>query len=81
MTVYITKYALTQGILWREVQQSELAPKMVTCINGHGQRECFHKPYWHTTRSAARKHAETMRMRKIVSLDFQIKKLESLTFA
>jgi hypothetical protein len=84
MKAYITKYALTVGIMDAEAEQSSVAPSMVTWTyrNGwnkgaaHGEGKD-----WHRTKEAAVARAEQMRLAKIVSLKKSIKKLESLNFA
>ena len=80
MKFYITKYALTTGIYEIEATVcTDINPKMISRTDGF--KECYHKPDWHETQAAARKRAETMRIRKIMNLDWQIKKLEQLNFA
>ena len=86
MIIWITKYALTQGIHSRSAHVKDRA-------NGNGQMavcraampaymdEIFYEPDWHRTETAAKDHAETMRARKIASLQKQITKLEKLSFS
>ena len=84
MKAYITKYALTSGIMEVEAEQSSVAPSMVTWKRpgdwgssaAHGEGKD-----WHRTKEAASAKAEKMRLDKIVSLKKSIKKLESLKFA
>lgn len=79
MKVYITKYALTQGIF--EVE-GEVHPTI-----GNGRMFCqanqggiYHKPDWHTTREEAVARAEEMRVKKISSLYKSLAKMETLTW-
>jgi len=81
--VYITKYALTTGIMYRNGEISESRPDVVF-IPGN-QAECtygqyFHPNEWHRTWESALKRAEEMRRRKIVSLNKQLTKLHDLKF-
>lgn len=83
MKVWITKYALTKGIFAEEVDACfHISPKMVadrgrntTCYT-----TCYHKPDWHENLSDAIAQAETMRARKIKSLEKQIAKLKAMRF-
>jgi len=79
MKAYITKYALTQGILEKEVRAVESCPTMVVVENSRFQ-EAFHKPFWHTTREEAVAQAEKMRIAKIKSVEKQLKKLQNMQF-
>ena len=75
--VYVTKYALTQGILGKKVCTTQSAGYVVVsdkCSEG------YHTPFWHETYEAATKHAESMRTKKIASLKKQLLKMKSLTF-
>ena len=77
---FITKYAMTQGILEREVEVcAEVSTQMV---KGTGVFECYHGEGrdWHRTREGAVARAEEMRRKKIASLKNTIKKLEATKF-
>lgn len=77
MKVWITRYALSEGISEKEVVLSEGSPNMVL------ERPSFahyHKPDWHETKESAIERAEQMRIKKIASLKKQIAKLEKLDF-
>lgn len=79
MIVYITKYALTQGIFERTAEVCEdINTRMISVIGN--LKEYYHKPYWHETLEDAKKHAESMRLKKIESLKKQIRKLEGMGF-
>lgn len=76
MKVWITKYALTQGIQEWEVTQSVDTPTMVHangCVYFHGNE-------WHKTETGAFVRAVSMRGAKIKSLRGQLTKLEGLEF-
>lgn len=80
MRIWITNYALTQGIIEVEHVERSHTDSMVTHINQLGFRECYHKPHWHESLQDAQKYAESMRQKKLRSLRKQITKLESLRF-
>lgn len=81
MRVWITKYALTQGIIEKEVREGGKGfegmivtkDKYPACFHGEGKE-------WHRTKESAIKEAEEMRKKKIESLKKQIKKLEVMKF-
>lgn len=79
MKVWITKYALTDGIIEMEcVQFGDISVREVgnpfpTYYHGEGGE-------WHRTKESAIKQAEAMRQKKIESLKKQIKKLEGTRF-
>lgn len=84
-TVWVTKYALTDGV--REVQ-GELAnssPSMfVVRSKEHGRVDGYYHgegKEWHRTREAALARAEEMRIAKIASHEKSIAKLRKLSFA
>ena len=80
MKVYITKYALTKGIIEKEVEpNTSISDKMVTEIkNGH--RNSYHKPFWYESKEEAIAHAEILRKAKLNSLKKSISKIEKLDF-
>jgi len=83
--IWVTKYALTSGIVEYDAQTSH-QPNMVVVPahdddKGHALlTQYFHTPDWHTTREAAVARAEEMRAAKLKSLTAQIAKLSKLTF-
>lgn len=79
MKVYITKYALTKGILEKDATVIEDFPKMIRIENVRWPEKYF-KPDWHETKEQAIKQAEEMRIKKIATLKRAIKKLETKTF-
>ncbi len=81
MKVWITKYALTQGIFECEVETAfDISKKMVVDKAGPCGGNCYHRPDWHETKGAAILRAEEMRTKKIASLEKQIKSLKTLKF-
>lgn len=79
MKVYITKYALTQGIIEKEVQRSGTSKDMIYYWQQYGN-VYFHKGEWFEDKDEAIKRCEQMRINKISSLTIQLKKLESINF-
>lgn len=77
MKIYLTRYALTKGILEKEVE--ETFENMVK-ENIGGYNKTYRKPFWHSTMDGAIAHAEKMKSAKIASLKKSIEKLEKLDF-
>jgi uncharacterized protein involved in outer membrane biogenesis len=83
MKVWITKYALTNGIEQYDGAEVnvEINVNMITIktdrypLHFHGEGKD-----WHRTEASARARAEVMRKAKIASLRKQIAKLEKLSF-
>lgn len=79
MKVFVTKYALTQGIEEEEARDVKdgmvqlTRHKFPVYMHGEGKQ-------WHRTRESAIATAEKMRLKKIELLKKQIQKLEALTF-
>lgn len=80
MRVYITKYALTEGIMERDGE--ETGSGMVRVPTGHcfPEHAYFHRNEWHTTREAAVARAEQMRAAKLKSIEKQQRRILALTF-
>ncbi|MDP9528559.1 hypothetical protein [Pseudomonas protegens] len=76
MKVWITKYALTAGII--EAEGDIAAPGMIRYKDGGSFLQFAHGSDWHTTERDAFNRAEEMRQKKITSLQKQIKKLEGM---
>jgi hypothetical protein len=75
MKVFITKYALTKGIIETECKISETSPSMV-----YDKHNYYHKPYWHENKQDAINQCEKMRNAKLRSLRISIQKIISLKF-
>lgn len=77
--VWITKYALTQGIIETEakrcasVNEDMIETKNLGLFHGEGRE-------WHLTKEEAIKRANEMRIKKIASIEKQLDKLKSLKF-
>jgi hypothetical protein len=84
MKVWITKYALTQGIIETDGQRGSCYPEnciaIMTHKNGHKYEQGFYSTEWHESLSDAINQAEKMRNNRIDSLKKQAKRLESLRF-
>lgn len=76
-TVWISKYALTDGILEMEACNT-ISERMI--VDAENRLHSFHKPYWHLTREEAVQHAKVMRIKKLQSLEKQVKKISALKF-
>jgi len=79
MQVWITKYALTQGIFMREVEFSSSNRTYVYTKEQYSQQFRLGTDAFETEEEAKRR-AEEMRRRKIASLDKQIRKLQKIVF-
>ena len=89
MQIYVTKWALTQGILEMEADDIDetlypdrtIRMASVPGVAGKSYRQNFHGSEWHRTQSAAIEQAEELRRKKIVSLQKQLAKIENLKFS
>lgn len=79
MKVWITKYALTDGIIEAKGEQDKLTYGFVV-TDGVFRNEWFNRIDCFTSRTSAIKKAEEMRQKKIEGLKKQIKKLEEMRF-
>lgn len=79
MKVWITKYALTDGII-----EAEGEPYGLEWVSASWDNGClcnnFEQGEWFDTRERAIQKAEEMRQKKIASLKKQIEKLERMRF-
>lgn len=82
MKVWITKYALTQGIYEAEVEQSLRSPSMVSQKQANSYSLCYHgeDQEWHRTEAGAKARANKMVQDKIKSLDKQMAKYRKMVF-
>lgn len=81
MQVWITKYALTQGVYEVVARECDTAEGMIQQIEPKVMFGYFQKPDWHRTRAEAMAHAEKMRTKKIASLKASLAKFERMVFA
>ncbi len=80
MVVYITKYALTQGII---IAEMEVKPNGTYVQAKHPDwRHAIglHAPDWHLTLSGAKERADEMRHQRIAMLEKQIANLRERVF-
>lgn len=78
MKIYVTKYALTQGIVEHEAEESNgMAVVKATRLS---YAQYFHNKEWHTTKEAAIEKAQEMQLKKILSLQKQIKAISEMEF-
>ena len=87
MKVWITKYALTQGIEEidsNQVKEFEMTDTGYLCFRRNEKysfaTEIYSQKEWYRTKESAIKKAEEMRKKKIASLKKQIEKLEEMRF-
>lgn len=82
MKIWITKYALTKGILEKEAEIDfhETMASVPSADIRLGWTDYFHRPNWHKTQEEARARAEVMRQKKIASLERQLAKLRAIRF-
>ena len=78
MIVYVTKYALTQGI--KEFVVKETYVEGMVQVVGGVLSQYFHKGEYRLTMAEAIQKAEYMRLKKIGSLEKQLKKLKDMNF-
>lgn len=85
MKVWITKYALTKGILQKETADfclsTDSTGNMIR-IKEDGYYQYYHGKgnEWHDSKSSAVAKAEMMRKEKITNLQKQIEKLQNMKF-
>lgn len=80
MKVWITKYALTQGIY--EVEGEVSVENNIFCVPRTEKTFAtyYHKPHWHETKEEAVAQAEKMRVAKLKALEKQVAKIKALQF-
>jgi hypothetical protein len=74
--IYITKYALTSGIIEDEGKETEINGM----IKAVGMHMYVLKPDWHEKREEAIKRANVMKEKKILSLKKQLTKVSKLSW-
>ena len=81
MKVFVTKYALTQGILEKEGDIASTCADMLI-VPGDRFGGYFHGEGkdWHRTLEGAKDRAREMQTLKIISLKKSLKKIEALEF-
>ncbi len=83
VTIWVTKYALTDCVRRYEARPSSVSAGMMLVDRSDGSTMYLHGEGrdWHRSEAAALAHAEQMRRKKIASLEAQILRLEQLKFA
>ena len=77
--VYITKWALTRGIIQMETEDTSTDMIVVKSVSGWGT-QCFHKSEWHIAKKDAAKRANDMVAKKIASLKKSLSKIRNMIF-
>jgi hypothetical protein len=82
MKVFITRYALTNGIMEVDGEVTSQFPFIVTYKTGAWMSQYAHGEgkEWHRTKEGAIARADAMRLARIKSLKKSITKLEAMTF-
>ena len=83
MKVWITKYALTEGILEGEAKDNADSDMVSLLRTGHWLNvpfPTFHGSDWHRTEAEAVAHANKMVAKKIASLKKSLAKFEKMKF-
>lgn len=79
MKIYVTKYALTQGILFfNDAEVCTTANEDMVSVSGQYGNQYFHKPDWHLTIEEANVRAIAMVAAKRRSIEKQLRKLDQL---
>ena len=78
MKVYITKYALSDGILERTLVKADARMAVVERPESINDRDYFHGKDWHYSLEDAQARAREMRDKRLKNLRKQIKKLEAM---
>ena len=76
--VFVTRYALTKGIVKAKVERFHESSVSVAWPGGYNGEAFFGEAHYLRTLEEAQTRAEAMRVKKIASLQKQIKKLEKL---
>jgi len=77
--IWITKHALTKGILCREAHIPSDTPSMAI-VEGPCMPQYFHGKNWHYSRAQAVAQAKVMQEKKIKNLQKQLAKVKALSF-
>lgn len=80
ITAYITKYALSRGIVRCRVEYDPQYPRMVKVKNGYNANFHGEGKDWHRSLEGAVTRAEEMRIAALQVADKRIKKLSAMTF-
>ena len=78
MKAWITKYALTEGIILVDARVCDDKEFIVYYCDGC--QNYIHSSDWHETQGEAIEHANKMRINKIASLEKKLAKLKEMVF-
>jgi len=79
--VWITRYALTEGIYEKEAKVCiNVSEDMIEVIGSNGMYFHGEGKDWHRTKESAIKRAEEMRKKKITSVEKQLQRLKDMKF-
>lgn len=79
MKVYITKYALTHGIVSTDAVRDPKEPQIIRVKRGKNLRS-LRANDWHSNIKLAKARAEEMRTAKLISLSNQAMRIEAIKF-
>jgi hypothetical protein len=79
MKVWITKYALTKGILEKDADSSSVSKEMIK-VRDDKYTEYYHGQDWHLNKENAIIRAEKMRKGKLDSLKREIERIQNVKF-
>ena len=80
MKVWITKYALTQGIFEKEAEECGIGQGMIRTKEQYPSYYHDEGKDWHRSKESAVKRAEEKKKKKISSLKKKLEKLEKMKF-
>ena len=80
MMVFITKYALTRGIMRFDVERINIEKHYVVVKNSRGFTTMFFRNDWHRTKQDALDRVEQMREAKLKSLKKSIERISQMKF-
>lgn len=80
MKVWISKYALSTGVSEVDVDAKVMKGGALTFRSDTGYQVYYSASDWHNSKEQAIVKAEEMRIRKLQSLEKQIKKVSALKF-
>ena len=78
MKIWNTKYCLSEGILEHDIKASDIHDNLIR-VPQLFYLHCEGKD-WHRTKEAAQFRADEVRIKKLKSLDKQIKKISAIIF-
>lgn len=76
---YITKHALTEGVIEVEATVSPRSAQTISVGEGYNIQH-FHTPDWHEDRQMAIMAARAMRMVAVKKLEAEVERLKALVF-